>query len=206
MIQKTTQNGSIMKMTRLLSGLAIFLSLGGCLTRTANPSSPYNLPADAASSQNPNPIIAVSRIQDMEAELRKLRDSIERLEASGGDTSVKNLQDRISLIEKQLGIDSQKNQVPGTEGGQKFGAASPSDSTTRAGQASVSRKSSTAASAIDQSDEVTEVRNIPLTPDEKAYRAAYATFKSGALENAVTQFQDFLKKHPKSQFAPNAVY
>lgn len=206
MIQTTIQNGSVVKMARLLLGLAIFFSLGGCLTRTANPSLPYNAPGNPVNPQNTNSAIAVSRIQDMEVELRKMRDSLERLEAAGGDKSINSLQERISLIERQLGIDSHKNQTSGTEGSQKPGAVSSTDSMNRGGETYVSRKGATAASALDQSDEVTEVRNIPLKPDEKAYRTAYATFKSGALENAVTQFQDFLKKNPKSQFAPNAVY
>jgi len=150
--------------------------------------------------------MAVSKIQDMEAELRKMRDSLERLEANGGDSSIKDLQDRISQIERQLGIDSQKSQSSGPEGSQKTSSANSTADTMNKSENIKGRKASTAASPIDQSDEVTEVRNMPLTPDEKAYRAAYATFKSGALENAVSQFQDFVKRNPKSQFAPNAVY
>ncbi len=195
-------------MARLIFSLAIFLSLlsSGCLTRTANPSLPYTKPANSASGQDANSAMAVSKIQDMEAELRKMRDSLERLEANGGDRSIKDLQDRISQIERQLGIDSQKSQSSGPEGSQKTSSANSTADTMNKSENIKGRKASTAASPIDQSDEVTEVRNMPLTPDEKVYRAAYATFKSGALENAVSQFQDFLKRNPKSQFAANAVY
>ncbi len=194
-------------MARLIFSLAIFLSLlsGGCLTRTANPSLPYTKPVYSASGQDANSAMAVSKIQDLEAELRKMRDSLERLEANGGEKSIKDLQERISQIERQLGID-QKSQTSGLEGSPKTTSANSTADTMNKSENIKGRKASTAASAIDQSDEVTEVRNMPLTPDEKAYRAAYATFKSGALENAVSQFQDFLKKNPKSQFAPNAVY
>ncbi|MDR3603677.1 MAG: tol-pal system protein YbgF [Syntrophaceae bacterium] len=200
MIEKSILKGFKIKMARLIFSLAIFLSLlsSSCLTRTANPSLPYTKPAYSA--------MAVSKIQDMEAELRKMRDSLERLEANGGERSIKDLQERISQIERQLGIDSQKGQTSGPDGGQKATSANSTADTMNKSENIKGRKASTAASAIDQSDEVTEVRNMPLTPDEKVYRAAYATFKSGALENAVSQFQDFLKRNPKSQFAPNAVY
>ncbi|MGA8833438.1 MAG: tol-pal system protein YbgF [Desulfomonilaceae bacterium] len=207
MIEKSILKGFKIKMARLIFSLAIFLSLlsGGCLTRTANPSLPYTKPVYSASGQDANSAMAVSKIQDLEAELRKMRDSLERLEANGGEKSIKDLQERISQIERQLGID-QKSQTSGLEGSPKTTSANSTADTMNKSENIKGRKASTAASAIDQSDEVTEVRNMPLTPDEKAYRAAYATFKSGALENAVSQFQDFLKKNPKSQFAPNAVY
>jgi tol-pal system protein YbgF len=208
MIEKSILKGFKIKMARLIFSLAIFLSLlsGGCLTRTTNPSLPYTKPVYSASGQDANSAMAVSKIQDLEAELRKMRDSLERLEANGGEKSIKDLQERISQIERQLGIDSQKSQTGGPEGSPKTTSANSTADTMNKSENIKGRKAPTAASAIDQSDEVTEVRNMPVTPDEKAYRAAYATFKSGALENAVSQFQDFLKKNPKSQFAPNAVY
>jgi tol-pal system protein YbgF len=208
MIEKSILKGFKIKMARLIFSLAIFLSLlsGGCLTRTTNPSLPYTKPVYSASGQDANSAMAVSKIQDLEAELRKMRDSLERLEANGGEKSIKDLQERISQIERQLGIDSQKSQTSGPEGSPKTTSANSTADTMNKSENIKGRKAPTAASAIDQSDEVTEVRNMPVTPDEKAYRAAYATFKSGALENAVSQFQDFLKKNPKSQFAPNAVY
>lgn len=171
------------------------LLCGGCLTRTLSPTLPYVKPANSVGNQESSSAAAVSRVQDLEVELQKMRDTLERLEAGGGmDKSIKNLQERISQIEKQLGIDSQKS------------ASSTQSPDLNKADIGPNRKGSTGAVALDQSDEVTEVRNIPLTPDEKVYRTAYATFKSGALETAVTQFEDFLKKNPKSQFAPNAVY
>ena len=208
MIEKSIPNDSKIRMARLIFSLAIFLSLlcGGCLTRTVNPSLPYARSANSSAGQDANSAIAVSKIQDLEAELRKMRDSLERLEANGGDRSIKNLQERIAQIERQLGIDSQKSQTGGQEGSQKTASVNSTTDGMNKSESATGRKASTAASAIDQSDEVTEVRNMPLTPDEKVYRAAYTTFKSGALENAVTQFQDFLKRNPKSPFAPNAVY
>lgn len=194
-------------MTRLIYIIPIFLVLlsGGCLTRTVNPSLPYVKPVNSSNPQDTNVAATATKIQDLEVELQKIRDTLERLEASGGDKSVRALQDRLSQVERQLGIDTQKNQTTGVDGNQKIASTQPSDYNAKAGSGGV-RKSSADAAALGQSDEVTEVRNMPLTADEKAYRAAYATFKSGALENAIAQFEDFLKKYPKSQFAPNAIY
>jgi len=207
MIEKSSKNEVKIKMARVFFYLAIFFSLltGGCLTRTTNPSLSYVKPASSSNGQDVNSAVAVSKVQDLEVELRKVRDSLERLEATGGDKSIKNLQDRISQIERQLGIDSQKGQTSGLDGNQKTASGQPVDAINKSDNIG-GKRGATAASALDQSDEVTEVRNMPLTPDEKTYRSAYATFKGGALENAVSQFQDFLKKNPKSTFAPNAVY
>ena len=126
-----------------------------------------------------------------------MRDSLERLEANGGERSIKDLQERISQIERQLGIDSQKSQTSGPEGSQKTTSANSTADTMNKSENIKGRKASTAASAIDQSDEVTEVRNMPLTPDEKVYRAAYATFKSGALEKRCKSVSGLPEEEPQ---------
>jgi len=51
-----------------------------------------------------------------------------------------------------------------------------------------------------------EISNTPLSADEKVYREAYALFKGGSFDQAALQFEDFLKKYPKSQFSADAVY
>ncbi len=51
-----------------------------------------------------------------------------------------------------------------------------------------------------------EIANTPLSADEKAYRDAYALFKGGSFDQSVLQFEDFLKKYPKSQFGADSVY
>ena len=178
---------------------------GGCLTRTPNPTLPTVRPANSPITQESNSAVTNSKIQDLEAEIRKIRDSLEKLEYSGGERSIKELQDRISQIEKQLGADGQKS-LPSSEGGAR--TSSPSQASDMSGKpdSATAKKQAATTAALGQSDELTEVRNMPLTQDEKAYRAAYSTFKNGSLESAVSQFEDFLKKNPKSQFAPNAVY
>lgn len=51
----------------------------------------------------------------------------------------------------------------------------------------------------------------PVDPNDpaaenRAFEAAYGLFKGGSHENAVTAFQEFLKKYPESVHAPNANY
>jgi tol-pal system protein YbgF len=207
MCKKSRKDEAKSKMTRLIYVIPIFFVLlsGGCLTRTSNPTLPYVKPANSSNPQDTNAAVTSTKIQDLEVELQKIRDTLERLEASSGDKSVRALQDRLSQVERQLGIDTQKNQPAGADGDQKTSATQSSDYNAKAGSGGA-RKSSADAAALGQSDEVTDVRNMPLTADEKVYRAAYSTFKSGALESAVSHFEDFLKKYPKSQFAPNAIY
>ncbi|MGC8604945.1 MAG: hypothetical protein ACP5VS_14850, partial [Desulfomonilaceae bacterium] len=130
-MEKSSKDLFEVKMAKLFLCLAIFLSFltGGCLTRTANPSLPCSASVNSANVSNSNSEVAVSRIQDMEAELRKIRDSLERLETSGGERSIKNLQERLSQIERQLGIENQKNQASNeTEVNQKVASVSPMDS------------------------------------------------------------------------------
>ena len=81
--------------------------LSGCLSRSAAPSLPYIQPAQSVPVVDPTQIRMVSRVDEMEAELRRLRDYIERMEGSGGDPkSIKRLQERVSAIESRLGIDT----------------------------------------------------------------------------------------------------
>ena len=45
-----------------------------------------------------------------------------------------------------------------------------------------------------------------LAAENRAFEAAYGLFRGGSHENAVTAFQEFLKKYPESVHAPNANY
>ncbi|MBI5250534.1 MAG: tol-pal system protein YbgF [Desulfomonile tiedjei] len=51
-----------------------------------------------------------------------------------------------------------------------------------------------------------EIRNSPISPDEKAYRDAYQLFRNGSFDQAIAQFEEFLKRNPKSPLASDAVY
>ena len=53
---------------------------------------------------------------------------------------------------------------------------------------------------------VAPVDRDDLAAENRAFEAAYGLFKGGSHENAVTAFQEFLKKYPESVHAPNANY
>src|SRR3989338_3094338 len=53
---------------------------------------------------------------------------------------------------------------------------------------------------------VAPVDRDDLAAENRAFEAAYGLFRGGGHENAVTAFQEFLKKYPESVHAPNANY
>lgn len=193
-----------------LSGVLILvmLSLSGCLTRTAGPTLPYVKPAQSVPPTDPGPVHLAARIEQMEIEIQRLRDMIERAQAGGNDRLVRSLQERVFAIEKQLGLEPPKDAVvpvgppappveprmqqpaAGYDGPPPARAAVPPPPS--AGRANVGAP--------------VEIRNDPIAPDEKAFRDAYQLYRNGAFDPAVAQFEDFLKKSPKSPLASDAVY
>ncbi len=189
--------------TLLIVGI---LCLPGCLSRTVGPQLPYVKPAYSVPQVNPVPAQIASHVQEMEQELARLRDGIERLQVSGGDQkSVRNLQDRVSFIEQQLGIER-----PPQPQDQKVSAVYPEQPAQRQSrpQSPAGGPPITPAGSPQEAPPTppVEIRDTPLAPDEQAYRAAYSAFRSGSLDQSVGMFEEFLAKNPKSQLAPNAAY
>lgn len=186
----------------LLFFVTLFLNTG-CLTRTSNPTLPYIKPANSAGTLEQASGQVASRIQDIESEIQKLRDKLERLQSTGSeDKNVRELSERVSQLEKQIGMQASKK-----AGLEDFpnaaGSGSASGKNTQRDDSAQPRSSQ---AGLDHSDDSGEIRSAAVGPDEKAYRQAYSTFKSGSLEQAVTQFEDYVKKNPKSQFVPSAIY
>lgn len=197
------QNHKFMRADLLLVSFIVLAISTGCLTRTSNPSLPYVKPANSGGNLEQASGQVASRIQDLETEIQRLRDKLERLQSGGADDkNVRELIERVNHIEKQIGMESSKK-------------ASVEDFPTAAGSGSSSPKitsrddvgqAKAQQTGLDHSDDSVENKTGTVGPDEKAYRQAYSTFKSGSLEQAVTQFEDYLKKNPKSQFVPSAIY
>ena len=61
------------------------ISLSGCLTRPGGPTMPYIRPAQSVPAVDPIPLRLSSRLQDMEVEMQRLKEMIERLQAAGGN-------------------------------------------------------------------------------------------------------------------------
>lgn len=176
----------------------------GCLTRTSNPTLPYVQPANSAGAQDQASAQVATRMQDIESEMQRLRDKLERIHSSNpDDRGVKDLSERINQIEKHIGIESsRRNTSADTFPGPAGSGGAPSR--TQQKEEIAAKKSDSG--NLDNTDDSGELKSPAASPEEKGYRQAYSTFKTGALEQAVTQFEDFLKKYPKSQFAPNAIY
>ncbi|MBI5570874.1 MAG: tol-pal system protein YbgF [Desulfomonile tiedjei] len=200
--------------------LAVVVSVSGCLSRTAAPGLPYVQPAYSDANPNPNPDPASlqlsRRMQEMEVELQRLRDFLERVQAEvaagGGDReAVANLNDRIAFIERQLGIDSagagrQAGPTGPPPNPRPQLAGPPLDPRVQsAARAGVPVAAPPSAPAVDQQAPVEIVDNQPST-EERQYREAYSLFRRGSPQQAVPLFEDFLRKYPKSPLAADAVY
>ncbi len=146
------------------------LFLPGCLTRTSSPSLPYiAAPAQAAPTVDPASVHMVARIQDLESEIQRLRDQMERLQASGGhEAEIRNLHERVAVIERQLGIESATS-----SSGTKQPAAVEGQTTARQPREALVERKQPRLSAVDQQQAAPiEIVDQPVTPEEKDYKEA----------------------------------
>jgi tol-pal system protein YbgF len=178
--------------------------LSGCLTRTpAGPQLPYVQPANVVPQTDPAPLQTASRMQEIEQELQRLRDQLERLQAGGGnDATIRNLQERVSTIERQLGLEAHP------EAAQQTTSAPPPVPPVQQGQYQPPAPAQHLAVAppAEHQPGAVEIRDVPLSFDERAYREAYAAFRGGSLDRAVQMLEEFLKNYPKSEYASSAIY
>lgn len=196
-VKQATVPGLLLKAMALV---AIAL-VAGCLSRQTGPSLPYVKPAQSVAPVDPAQVHLAARMQDMETEMQRLRDTIERLQVSGGqEKELRSLQERVAFIEKQLGIEA-----PTPVGGPSHQPGSPQPEGGPVGE-NLSRAKPTAGPGVPGKSPSLELVSKPLSPEEKAYREAYAAYKSGALDQSINLFEDFLSKFPKSEFSSNAVY
>jgi tol-pal system protein YbgF len=191
---------------RLFALIVALVSLSGCLTRTVGPSLPYVRPAQSVPAVDPVPIQLSSRLQEMDNEIQRLREMIERLQAAGGnENAIRNLQERVNLIERHLGMESVRS-----AGSPSVPPPLPSTDPRVQRQPRAENRPADGYIPAPPSDQSAgppvEIANAPIPADEKAYRDAYALFKGGSMDQAVFEFEDFLKKFPKSQFAADSVY
>lgn len=182
----------------MLAGVA----LSGCLKRAGQPDLPYVKPAHTVPEVDQGRIRIVSRMEEVEAELQSLRGMLERLQGSARDeVAIKNLEERVSFIERQLGIEApvntsdppHSNRVP----------PPPPQIGRREGQPPAPPQISP---SVPSDEQRVEIRNAPIPDDEKAYREAYLLVRRGSLNEAVPILEAFIKNHPKSRYASDAVY
>ena len=193
----------------LVVALAVMILpiLGGCLGRAGGSVPlPYVKPANSVPTPPPTvPMQMDSRMQAMETELQRLWDTVERMNAAGGNRqTVARLEERIGFIEKQLGINApvvtqpEGNRAPvGTVAPppQKPGANAV------AGSPPVVGTGAPAPTSIP-----VQIQNPPMSSDREDYRAAYGAYRSKAYDKALELFEAFLKNHPKSDLVPGVLY
>ncbi len=183
---------------------AVAILTSGCLTRTSSPSLPYVQQANSAGGQEQASTQVATRIQDLETEIQRFRDKLERMQSvNPQDGNIRDLSERVNQLEKQMGIEPSKR--AGVSDTLPNPAGSGAGTSRMASREDIGERKA-ASAVLDNSDDSGELRNPATSPEEKSYRQAYSSLKSGLLEQAVTQFEDFLKKYPKSQFAPSAIY
>lgn len=171
------------------------LIMSGCLARNSDPSLPYIKPAHSVPYADPTAVHISARIDDMEKEIQRLRQSIESLENNGGnERTIKNLQERVTTIEKQIGV----AQIAATDNSGK-----KSESQKQA-QANPVKQSSNSPEA--QLGTPIEIHNAPVAEDERLYREAYDQFKNGNFDQSTAFFEDMLKSFPQSTLAADAIY
>jgi len=143
-----------------------------------------------------------SRLQDMDIEMQRLRGMLERLQAAGGnEQAVRNLQERVTFIERQLGLEAAG---PGTP---SPGVAQGPDPRARVPMGALpAQEGRQPLASTTAPPPPAEIRNTPIMSDEKLYREAYAAYKAGNFDQAIAMFEDFFKRFPQSALAPDAVY
>ncbi|MEW6351349.1 MAG: tetratricopeptide repeat protein [Thermodesulfobacteriota bacterium] len=186
--------------------------VGGCLTRPGGPQLPYVKPAQQPANTDPARERLAARLEALETELQRLRDMVERLQASGGGDpqAVPDLQRRVAAIERRLGGappgEVSKPHLPSASG--EGPSEASSSRPVEAPEAEPPRPSAPLTTGMEPR---IEIAGTPRSEDEKAFLAAFAPVEArasdkAAWDKAIPLLEQFLKDHPKSRFAANAHY
>ncbi len=186
----------------ILTLLIFASSISGCLTRSAGPTLPYVRPAQSVPNIDPISVQISSRMQELETEMQRLRDMIERLQAgTGSEREIRDLQQRVAAIEKQMGLQASTRS-------QGTGAGVPSQESVRqtpTREPAVVESKRPLPGVIGQEAAPIELIEPQDSGEEQAFKEAYSLLKRSP-EEAVRLFEGFLKKYPKSPLAPDSVY
>ena len=183
--------------------LMLCFPLAGCLTRSAGPTLPYVQPANSVPNVDPVPLQISARMQELETEMQRLRDVIERLQASGAsEREIRDLQERVSMIEKQVGIaTAARGRVP--DASARITEVPRQDQSPVQPSAEIRQP---APAAVGNQAPPVEIVEAPVSAEERAYKDAYAALRRQSPDEAVQLFDDFLRRYPRSPLAADAVY
>ncbi len=188
------------KIMALTCSLAATLLMTGCLARNTNPSLPYVKPAQSVPYSDPSAVHIASRLDEMDKEIQRLRDMIERVQATGGNEGViRNLQDRVAALEKQVGMGTAASN-PGDS------RPMPAPNQTNAPSQPMMSSEQKPQTKSERFGAPIEIQNTPVNPDEQIYREAFTAYRNGAFDQAAALFNEFLNKYPKNPLSPDAIY
>lgn len=190
------------------------LPLSGCVSRATGPGLPYVKPAYSEPNPNPDPasLHMSARLQDLEVEMQRIRDMVERLKAQpspGAEQAINRLQDRVAFIERQLGIEASAETTTNSaaaHGAQPQTQPQPQPQPERRADNQAAAKPSPPVPGADAEPPVEIVDNNAPSPEDQQYRDAYSLLRRGQTDQSVNVFEDFLKKYPKSRLAADAIY
>jgi tol-pal system protein YbgF len=186
------------------------LPLWGCVTRATGPELPYVKPAYSDPSQNPNPDPAAlhisARLQDLEGEMQRLRDMVERLKAqpaAGNQEAIVRLQERVTFIERQLGMEGSADAGPKNP---MLQPPAPRVQPEPKPANPIATKPSAPVAGLDGEPPLEIVDKNAPSAEEKQYLEAYDLLRRGSTDESVGLFEAFLKRYAKSRFAADAMY
>ena len=183
--------------------LGVALTLSGCLTRVAEPPLPYIRPANEVPQIDPARVRMASRMEGIEGELQRLRVMIEQLQhAAGNEGAIKQLQERVALIERRLGIEASGG--ISRDGTLRQGPGSPPPAEEQTGLPPSAPPQMTTPGNVEP--QRVEITNEQVPPDERAYREAYLLVRRNAFGEAIPLFEAFLRNHSGSKYAVDATY
>ena len=209
------QRGSALVWSVTTLALAM-LPLWGCVSRATGPGLPYVKPAVSMPNPNPDPasLHMSARLQELELEMQRLRDMLERLRAqpnAGSQEAIARLQQRVTFIEQQLGMEGpavtgpQATVVPAPQPNPQAEPTQPRQVAARP-SAQAQGHPQGHVQGMDAEPPVEIVDNNAPSPEQQQYREAYNLLREGSIDQAVSLFEDFLKRYPKSNLAADAIY
>jgi tol-pal system protein YbgF len=154
-------------------------------------------------------------MEGLEMEMQNLRNMIERLRGTQGTSeTVRDLQQRVSFIERQLGIEGSRPVPDSNEtspeavdeslgpapGGDAIPLQRPDPEFTTTSQPAGGRPDPV------EDDQIVHVTSPDLEEDKDLYKRAYDALSSARDQEAVNLFRKFLEKYPDSEHAADANY
>lgn len=159
---------------------------------TAVPGTPAAAPAPAMSPQNQALMEVITRLQDIQEEVRQMRGEME-VQSHAIESLRQRQRDLYLDVDRRLrrvetgGQMVQPTPTPPT-------TAPPASTTTTPPSAAGQTPTSPATAAIDPAQE------------QAAYQLAFNLLKEGRYQRSIGQFQEFLSRYPTGSYADNAQY